>query len=69
MVFWCDNKHFALLSYYRHHKDVFEKKIKTDKKGSKGEKWKKKNFGLHNKMEFVEFTLRSSDLAQTKINS
>ena len=30
------------------------------KKIKKGPKLKKMNFGLHNKMEFVEFTLRSS---------
>ena len=49
---------------------MFEKKVKKTKKGSKGAKNEKKmNFGLHNKMAFVEFTLRRSDLAQKKINS
>ena len=42
MVFWYDNKHFALLSYYRHHKDVFEKKVKKTKRVQKGPKMKKK---------------------------
>ena len=43
MVFWYDNKHFALLSYYRHHKDVFEKKLKRQKGFKRGQKWKKRN--------------------------
>lgn len=46
------------------------KKVKKTKRVQKGPKMKKKmNFGLHNKMAFVEFTLRRSDLAQKKINS
>ena len=46
MVFWYDNKHFALLSYYRHHKDVFEKKLKRQKGFKRGQKWKESEFRL-----------------------